>query len=360
MACAPAASLRMGAWRIVGALGPYVAGTAAGLLASRVGIPLPWIIGPLLCVAGLSLAGCAVTPERRTRDLSMTILLTSLGLGFTPEMVAAAVDHLPAMVLVAAATVAFGCAASRLLAVTAKTDPVTAFYASIPGGPVEMSVMGERHGAVAHQIAMSQLLRIVGLVLLVPNALALCDVGGDVFPPDGGRSGVGLSYTLATCSAAFALSVLARRVGLQTAFLLVPLGSGMIISLAGFSVLPAPAWLSAAAQCGLGVFLGAQFRRDSVVALRSFIGPAILNVLVLIGGSLVIAITMAMLAGISVPAAILATAPGGVTEMALTARSLHFDAATVTAFHIVRIFVVLASAPVVFAGLRRAGFFDAP
>ena len=50
---------------------------------------------------------------------------------------------------------------------------------------------------------------------------------------------------------------------------------------------------------------------------------------------------------------VLATAPGGVTEMALTARLLHQDAALVTAFHLVRIFTIMPFAPLVFAGAAR-------
>jgi len=51
---------------------------------------------------------------------------------------------------------------------------------------------------------------------------------------------------------------------------------------------------------------------------------------------------------------LLAASPGSVTEMALTARLLHQDAARVTAFHLVRIFTIMPLAPLIFAGAARA------
>ena len=154
------------------------------------------------------------------------------------------------------------------------------------------------------------------------------------------------------------LSLLLRRGGLQTAFLLVPMGIGMAASLADLPVRPVPPWLSAAAQCALGVALGSEFRRSGLRKLRRYIAAAVLNVLVLLAGSVAIALLVAAVSGIPLPTAILSMAPGGVTEMALTARALHFDVSTVTAFHVIRIFVVLALAPVVFSFLLRVGFFQ--
>ena len=44
---------------------------------------------------------------------------------------------------------------------------------------------------------------------------------------------------------------------------------------------------------------------------------------------------------------ILATAPGSVTEMALTAKILQDGIAAVTAFHLVRIFIIMPFAPLI-------------
>ena len=50
---------------------------------------------------------------------------------------------------------------------------------------------------------------------------------------------------------------------------------------------------------------------------------------------------------------VLATAPGSVTEMALTAKILDEGVAVVTAYHVVRIFVIIPLAPLIFAVTAR-------
>ncbi len=57
--------------------------------------------------------------------------------------------------------------------------------------------------------------------------------------------------------------------------------------------------------------------------------------------------------GIGWQVMVLATAPGSVTEMALTAKILQQGVAMVTAFHVVRIFILLPAAPLIFAITAR-------
>src|SRR3546814_1830039 len=49
---------------------------------------------------------------------------------------------------------------------------------------------------------------------------------------------------------------------------------------------------------------------------------------------------------------VLGAAPGSITEMALTARFLREDVALITAFHLVRIFLIIPSTPFMLALLH--------
>src|SRR3546814_3897288 len=49
---------------------------------------------------------------------------------------------------------------------------------------------------------------------------------------------------------------------------------------------------------------------------------------------------------------VLGAAPGSITEMALTARFLRADVALITAFHLVRIFLIIPSTPFMLALLH--------
>ncbi len=61
------------------------------------------------------------------------------------------------------------------------------------------------------------------------------------------------------------------------------------------------------------------------------------------------AFAIAAVTGIEWQTMVLATAPGSVTEMALTAKILDQQVAIVTASHIVRIFIILPFLPLIFS-----------
>ena len=51
---------------------------------------------------------------------------------------------------------------------------------------------------------------------------------------------------------------------------------------------------------------------------------------------------LATTAGLSVPSMILATAPGGIAEMSITARTLQLGVALVTAAHVTRVLIIVS------------------
>ncbi|MCF3981594.1 AbrB family transcriptional regulator, partial [Pseudomonas aeruginosa] len=79
------------------------------------------------------------------------------------------------------------------------------------------------------------------------------------------------------------------------------------------------------------------------------------NLCVLMAGCAAVGLLVARMTGISPANMILATSPGGVTEMCITAKVLHLDVPIIVAFHLVRIFLVVLSSPYVFRLLRAAG-----
>ena len=64
------------------------------------------------------------------------------------------------------------------------------------------------------------------------------------------------------------------------------------------------------------------------------------------------ALGLARITGEAWQVMVLAMAPGSVTEMALTAKVLQEGIAVVTAFHLVRIFIILPFAPLIISVTR--------
>ena len=62
---------------------------------------------------------------------------------------------------------------------------------------------------------------------------------------------------------------------------------------------------------------------------------------------------LAWVSGLAAPTMVLGTAPGGITEMCVTAKVLQLGVPLVTAFHVTRLVVLLLVTPMVFVRARR-------
>jgi membrane AbrB-like protein len=331
--------------------------TAGGWVASLLGIPLPWTIGSLLVVAAACLAGLPMRTERRLRNGGTLVMLLAIGLTFTPAAARATLGAFPLMLFAAIGSLVVSIGLAFVLAWSARIDRTTAYFCAVPGGPAEMGELGERQGADVAMIGMAQLLRIVLLVLTIPPILTF---GGFVdrnvsSATPGAVDLPGLAITLA---ATLALTALVRRTGFQASFILVPLAIGMLLGLTQWQLSAVPAWLMNTAQVVMGAYLGAQFSPDRMRAMRRFVGAAVLNVALLAFACAGIALLLAGTSDLPAATFVLATAPGSVAEMALTAKALHLDVPLITAFHILRIFIIALLTPFAFALLQRFGLTD--
>ncbi len=72
--------------RIAPALAGLGVGLGAGFVFEAIATPLPWMIGPLLAIASVRVAGLPVTAIRGGRQAGQWIIGTALGLYFTPTV----------------------------------------------------------------------------------------------------------------------------------------------------------------------------------------------------------------------------------------------------------------------------------
>jgi membrane AbrB-like protein len=99
-------------------------------------------------------------------------------------------------------------------------------------------------------------------------------------------------------------------------------------------------------QLLIGVSLGTRFTRTFVHTAPRYLASVAACTVVMLLLAAGFALALAQLAGIHPGTAILASSPGGIAEMSLTARVLHLGVPIVTAFHVTRmVTVVLAIGP---------------
>jgi len=324
----------------------------AGAVCALLHVPLPWMIGPMLAVAAVRISGRHIVGPRGGRQAAQWIIGTALGLYFTPP-VAARVGGIFWLLLIGALfAIALGYACGFLLARLAGTDRTTAVFASVPGGAAEMAVLGERFGARVDQVAAAQSLRILMVVLIVPSVFAsLRFHGADPFAAS--AADVHWPVLLALLAGTAIAGLTLQRVGVPNAFVLGALAVAIPLTASGVDTSAMPLWMLNGAQLLLGCALGSRFNRGFIGRAPRFVGAVVLTVALAMLLSAAFATGLAWLSGFHPATLILATAPGGIAEMAITAKVLDLGVPVVTAFHVTRVILLLSCTGPLFAWLRR-------
>ncbi|QGX98607.1 AbrB family transcriptional regulator [Roseovarius faecimaris] len=320
---------------------------AAGALAQLLGLPLPYMLGPLLASG---LAATAI-PHRlpafpwliELRLVFIAVIGLVIGTQVTPELFAQAhalMLSILALAVFVLLSVAWNYTVFRRLG---RYDRATAFYSSAPGGLYESIAFGEAAGADASRLILQQFLRVIMVVTFLPIALSIWH--GEAVGSAGGMSLAGEHVPLSRLPIivlAVALGVGLGRFGrLPAGQLTGPLAIGALLSLTGLVQMEIPQWLVNLAQVVVGTALGMRFTGISPARLRQAAGLAVVSVGGMLALAALMASLMAPLTGEGFEVMLISFAPGGVTEMALVALSVPANPALVTLYHIIRILMTV-------------------
>ncbi len=325
--------------RLPGLLKALAIGIPFGWLFARIGSPLPWMIGPMVAIALCSMAGMRLFPVPFGRQLGQTILGSAVGLYFTPAVAAALLHWLGVIALATALAFVIGGLGAWMLSRTTKIAFRSCFFASIPGGAMEMAVLAERHGASVPPVALAHSLRIAIVVLVIPFALTFTGLsGGDLaLRPVAALDMVRLVPWLL---AALAVGAVGERLGVQNSYLLLPLFLAAGLTVGGVTLSAVPSLLIDFAQLMFGLVLGVRFERAFLARNKLFIPFALVNGMIVLVLSAAVGIGLALWTGLPMGTLITGTAPGGFAEMVLTAEVLALGVPLVVAFHLFRVVLV--------------------
>jgi len=151
----------------------YVLGTAGGLAARALHLPLPMLLGSLVAVGAAAIFGFRPfghLPQapQRIRMIFVPIIGVAIGAAARPEILQEAQSWVLSLLILAVFIPAVHFIGYRMLVATGRTDRLTAFYGTAPGGLVETVQMGEEAGADIQMLAMLQFLRLILTIVIVP------------------------------------------------------------------------------------------------------------------------------------------------------------------------------------------------
>lgn len=311
-----------------------------GALFKLAGIPLPWMLGPLFCVGAAGIGGIKVGAIRGGRQAGQLVIGCGLGLYFTAEVSRHILNYGWYVLAAAFSAILIGALGGLILKRVAGISPITAFFASVPGGAAEMAVLAERAGARFDQVALSHSIRVLLAVSLIPIAVTMSGASGsEIYQP------LTTLISVPGLGALFIMAIIAgylfMKAGIPNAWLLGPLAVSLLLTINGQRLSAIPPLLAIAAQILIGCSLGSRFEPSFRAESRRLMVGVFASATFTVSLSAVLGVIIAWLMGISVPMMVLATAPGGLSEMCITAKILKLGVPLVTSFQVARLAIVV-------------------
>lgn len=317
----------------------------AAVLFDAIGMPLPFLFGPMTaCLIG-ALIGLRLQAIRMMTNVARAVLGVAVGASITPEVASQVPGMLLSLAFVPLYIAVCGLVGYPYFHRVFGFDRATSFYAAMPGGLQDMTLFGTAAGGKTRTISLIHASRMLLLVALVPFLLVhLLGTSLDG-AAQGSASPAPLSAVVLMVVAGAAGWAGARAIGLNGAPILGPMIVAAILSLAGLlEHRPAGAFM-----------LGAQYFIGIGIAV-SYVGVTLLELRRDVAAGLGFSVMLAMLAalpalvvaatGAAPPLdALLAFSPGGQAEMLLIALVVGADLGYVVVHHLARFVIVIAMAP---------------
>lgn len=307
--------------------------------------PLPWIIGPLLATALASMLRAPTASWGPLRNAGQCVIGIALGWYFTPQ-VAALVGSLWWAIALGIAWALllgalFGAWLQRLHAHRLPgLNRATTWFAGAIGGASEMTLLAERAGGRTELVASAHSMRVLMVTVLIPLGMQFSGLHGLDLLPATVREVHWDGLALLGVLAAMAAGVL-QRLDRANPWFMGALLVAMGLTMAGIELSALPTWLSNAAQLVIGVSLGVRFNPAFVHTAPRWLASVAGGTLVMMVACAVFAWGLAQLTRLHPATLVLATSPGGIAEMSITAKVLQLGAPVVTAFQVCRLVAVL-------------------
>ncbi len=300
------------------------------------GLPLPFLFGPMAACLLSALAGAPLRGMGGISTLARTVLGVAIGASITPEVVGRIPQMAGSVALVPLYVAIIGLVGFPFFR-RLGYDPVTAWYAAMPGGLQDMVCFGQEAGGDGRALALIHATRVLVIVTLAPMILTGFYGAGLMGAVGVPMREVQPGELLLLAVAAVAGWKGAERIGLFGASILGP----MIL----IHTRP-PAEAILAAQLFIGLGIGVQYVGVTLRELRSFVLSGLAFV-VLLAAMAAVFTEIVTLTGLAQPVeGFLAFAPGGQAEMTVLALVAGADLGFVILHHITRIVVVIIGAPI--------------
>ena len=321
-------------------------GAVGGGLFSLLHIPLAWMLGPMIFNIVASVRGVPVLIPHQGRVAVLCVLGVFLGGSFTPDLLARAGDWLVSLSLMFVFVPLITFIAAEYFRRAAGFDRATSVFSGAPGTLTAMVIVGAESGADERMITLTQGLRVVIVVILMPivvsAALATTPHDTSILPDSGPFSWTEIG--LLGLAGGFGY-VIARAFNMPAAAMTASMLAATALYLTGtVSFRPPDAFLWLALWI-LGSAIGSRFSTFTAATFFRVSKHAVAATSLIIVVSAVFALFASWLTDTRYLTALLSFTPGGVAEMCLIAIAFDVDPAFVAVHHLLRIAILITAVP---------------
>jgi hypothetical protein len=326
---------------------------AGGLTFTYLQLPAGLVSGSVLAVATAALLGRPVRLPLPLARICYVIVGILLGAVVTPETLRGVTTWPVSIALMMLCSVALILATSSYLRIVHRWDPLSAILGASPGAMAQVIALGSELGGDLRAIAIVQTVRVLLIVIGLPNGLALFGLEVPAVAVARGPADVsvlGQMILLVVVSASFAFAFLYLRFpgGLMFGALT---GSALLHG-TGYVHAVLPWWIGSGSVVTLGALVGSRFANTTARMLVGYLGAALGSFAVSMAVAAFFVTLVVHFFPFPVANVMIAFAPGAQDTMMVLALALHLDPVYVGAHHLARFLVVTFSVAI---AARRVG-----
>jgi uncharacterized protein len=314
---------------------------AGGVAFIFLDLPAGLVSGSVLAVAAAALLGRPVRVPLPLARICYVVVGALLGTVVTPETLRGVTTWPASIALLMLASLVMIAATMTYLRVVHRWDSLSALMGASPGSMAQVIALSSELGGDLRAVAIVQTVRVLLLVLGLPNGLALFGLVVPAVPVPRGPAGFSvLGEMLVLLGVAATFAVVFARVRFPGGLLFGALAGSAILHGTGLVHAALPWWIGSASVITLGALVGSRFANTSGRMLLAHLGAAFgsFAVSMVVAGAFVFIV--ARLLALPIANVVIAFAPGAQDTMMVLALALHLDPVYVGAHHLVRFLVV--------------------
>ena len=323
-------------------------GVVGSILFIYLHLPLPWLLGAIFTSSlAMRFQNLPIQSPKIFSTPARIIIGLTIGSAFTPEILGNLHIYFFSILLIIPYTIIVAFAGMYYYYKVLNFDKRTAFFSSMPGGVIEMVILGEQLKANTSKITLVQSSRLLFIVLTLPFIIQYIfhiDISGnklitvplkEIYLMD--------FFFLAIIGVIGAIG--AKKLNISAAYLIGPMILSIIAFSSGFIHSKPPDELIKFVQVIFGTIIGFTFKGVTLkVIIKTLIGT--------FGHFIILALVSAIFISIvyfafdfPIISVLLAFSPGGQAEINLIAILVAANIPYITIHHIVRLFIVMNIAP---------------